>query len=158
VVVVVLTVSFLFYHYRNNKTQIAQNTSSATQTMSKQKKAAIVKMQAEVNSAKTSLQKANAYEALGEAYFNSTNYSGAIQADKDALDSDSSVKIEALGALAYTYATDGQRAQAISTYQELVSLLQQQGQSSQTNPYINAETPMQSDQQAIQTLQKGGNL
>ena len=162
IIVAIIAGGLLVYHYHNSGVNKSPNevANSVHLTNSQRLQEAVTSAQTQVNNAKTTSQKANAYSALGTAYMNDNNSSGAVTAFDNAVKIDSSMKVNVLGALAYAYAMNEQRAQAISTYQELISLLQSQEQNSSTPKigYANAPTPVQSYQQAIQILQNGGTL
>jgi tetratricopeptide (TPR) repeat protein len=84
------------------------------------------------------------------AYFNAGKYDQSITAYNDAVNADSSIKLQVLDTLAYVYTSAGQRDKAISTYQELIGLLQQQPSSDHTAKQYEG---MDSNAAAIQTYQ-----
>jgi tetratricopeptide (TPR) repeat protein len=112
---------------------------------------AISSAQVELQQAKSSQQKAAAYVDLGTAYMNNKQTDLAIRAYQSALTSDSSNQVAALTALANAYYLAGQKAQAISTFQTLVQVLQRSN-----DPMLQAQAAQY--QQVIQRLQKGGEL
>lgn len=146
-------------HVTNNPS----STSATSSLMTNQQRldAALSAAQQRLAEAKTASDKANAYSAVGTAYFNKGNYGSAATAYTNAIGSDSSSKIETLPLLAYTYATAGHRSQAIQAYQELITLLQQQPGATDnmalqgTQGVQGAITAYQHD---IQVLQQGGSL
>ena len=96
-------------------------------------------------------QKATAYVNLGVAYMNKAQYKDAILALNNAIAADASIKLEALSVLAFAYAYDNQRDKAISTFQEVISLLQKQNSD-------DADARVQAYQNDLQRLQAGQGL
>lgn len=167
IVVVAAGAYALYRHYSKPVTSppSATNNTAATggaQTIQQQMDAAIASAQKELASAKTPAEKATAYSDLGMAYFNSTQYGQSITAYNNAIQADSSVKPQVLNTLAYVYATAGQRDKAIATYQELITLLQQQSDTQHTaRLYQGTDTnaaAIQTYQHDIQVLQQGGTI
>jgi len=77
-------------------------------------------------------------------YLNNSETTDAIVAFNNAIAADSTIKLGVLGALAYSYALNGQSSQAIASYQELISLLQQQKPTQSSTQYTNTMKAIQS--------------
>lgn len=96
-------------------------------------------------------QKATAYVALGVAYLNKGQNKDAIEAINSAIAAYPGIRLQALSVLAFAYAYDGQRDKAITAFQEVISLLKQQGTD-------DASARIQAYQNDLDRLQQGQTL
>ncbi len=111
---------------------------------------ALIKDQTDLKNAQTPQEKTEAYDAIGADDLNDNQGANAVTAYQDAITADKSnqSQIESLIGLGYAYNKLGQNNQAISAFQQALSL---QSQSKEQN----ALTPTSNLQTIIQRLQQG---
>lgn len=154
----ILLVAFLFDHHTHKTSSSTGKGMHQLVTAQQQLDAAVASAQATLKDATTASQKAEAYKDLGMVYFNERQYPNAINAYTSAISTDNAVKPEVLDTLAYTYAVNGQRDQAIALYQELISAAEQQPTAGHEALNYQEGSAVQAYQHNIQMLQQGDTL
>jgi tetratricopeptide (TPR) repeat protein len=154
--VAIIAGGLLVYHYHNSGVNKSPNVvaNSAHLTSSQRLQEAVTSAQTQVNSAKTSSQKASAYYNLGAAYLDNNQATQAIAAyqnSSSAVSSDNSNAVGISTGLGYSYYEAGQTNAAITAFQQTVSLLEQS-----SDPYT--LNKVSTYQMIVQRLQQGESL
>lgn len=161
IVLALLVIAYLGVNHFNTNSRNKKQASKPVavpyaQQLASELQAAQSKVAKENTSSKTSKkQKFDNYLALAAAYMNEDKPVEAIKAYQDALTTDPSAKTKVLNGLMYAYSANGQQAEAISTGEELLALLNAQKSSSESlanDVYISSVT------NDLNTLKSGAKL
>jgi tetratricopeptide (TPR) repeat protein len=144
IILILAAVSFKYFILNPKTTSQSQNLAV---TSPKQN---VVKAQTELKDANTSKEKASAYYDLGEAYLSNNQPQQAISSYQNAKPNVSNELGISIG-LGYAYSMTGQTTQAITAFQQVISLLEQS-----SNPYARNKVPIY--QLLVQRLQQGKSI